>query len=344
VVPGKTVVVDNGTYTGSNPTGCVSAQSCYVVLISTSGTAAKPITFKAANSLGASINGNGFSSQYCIGMNTGVAYVNIIGFDVTHCGVSGISINSAGNHDIVIANNHVEHIAEINTCSTIGNAGINVGQGTYNITIDSNTVNDVGRLATSGCSPNSLAFTNDHLLYLKGYNQTITNNVLFDAHSGWSIQLACGPPPDGPGWLIANNTIGASNNPQAYGDIVLDDTGAGIATSSGTISNNISIAPATVFFDLFNPHPGSTWTMDNNLFGTNVVLAAGAGAANATIATAGTLNNTNPLVYNATPPTPNFELQPGSPAIGAGIYLPTVTHDFTGAPRGNPPSIGAFEQ
>jgi hypothetical protein len=84
--------------------------------------------------------------------------------------------------------------------------------------------------------------------------------------------------------------------------------------------------------------------MDNNLFGTNVALAAGAGAANATISAAGNLNNTNPLVYSATPPAPDFALQPGSPAIGAGIYLPAVTHDFTGAARGNPPSIGAFEQ
>jgi hypothetical protein len=40
----------------------------------------------------------------------------------------------------------------------------------------------------------------------------------------------------------------------------------------------------------------------------------------------------------------NFNLTPGSPAIGAGLHLPNVTVDYTGQTRGNPPSIGAYEQ
>jgi hypothetical protein len=40
----------------------------------------------------------------------------------------------------------------------------------------------------------------------------------------------------------------------------------------------------------------------------------------------------------------NFNLAPGSPAIGAGLYIPTLTTDYTGAVRANPPSIGAYEK
>jgi hypothetical protein len=40
----------------------------------------------------------------------------------------------------------------------------------------------------------------------------------------------------------------------------------------------------------------------------------------------------------------NFDITPGSPALGAGISIPGVTLDYTGATRGNPPSIGAYEK
>jgi hypothetical protein len=40
----------------------------------------------------------------------------------------------------------------------------------------------------------------------------------------------------------------------------------------------------------------------------------------------------------------NFDITPGSPAKGAGAYLPTVLLDYTGAVRANPPSIGAYEK
>ena len=40
----------------------------------------------------------------------------------------------------------------------------------------------------------------------------------------------------------------------------------------------------------------------------------------------------------------NFALSPGSPAIGAGLPIPSVPLDYTGAQRANPPSIGAYEQ
>jgi hypothetical protein len=41
--------------------------------------------------------------------------------------------------------------------------------------------------------------------------------------------------------------------------------------------------------------------------------------------------------------TPDFHLQSGSPAIGAGMQLSEVTVDADGKVRPNPPSIGAYE-
>ncbi len=40
----------------------------------------------------------------------------------------------------------------------------------------------------------------------------------------------------------------------------------------------------------------------------------------------------------------NFDITTGSPAKGAGVYLPTVLLDYTGAVRANPPSIGAYDK
>ena len=39
----------------------------------------------------------------------------------------------------------------------------------------------------------------------------------------------------------------------------------------------------------------------------------------------------------------NFNISPGSPAVGAGLYIPSLTLDYSGATRPNPPSIGALE-
>jgi hypothetical protein len=39
----------------------------------------------------------------------------------------------------------------------------------------------------------------------------------------------------------------------------------------------------------------------------------------------------------------NFGITPGSPAVGAGIYIPSLTLDYSGATRPNPPSLGALE-
>jgi hypothetical protein len=39
----------------------------------------------------------------------------------------------------------------------------------------------------------------------------------------------------------------------------------------------------------------------------------------------------------------NFNITPGSPAVGAGIFIPSLTLDYSGATRPNPPSLGALE-
>jgi len=53
------------------------------------------------------------------------------------------------------------------------------------------------------------------------------------------------------------------------------------------------------------------------------------------------LINVNPSLFD--PDNENFSLLPGSPAIGKGFSLDTLTMDFTGNTFNDPPSIGAFE-
>ncbi len=39
----------------------------------------------------------------------------------------------------------------------------------------------------------------------------------------------------------------------------------------------------------------------------------------------------------------NFNISPGSPAVGAGLYIPSLILDYSGATRPSPPSLGALE-
>ena len=149
--------------------------------------------------------------------------------------------------------------------------------------------------------------------------------------------------------LIANNTI-ISYAPTIF-DISCMDSG-GCASSTLTIKDNIVLAYSNSAFDYGgNSGPGLFYygsPIGNIVRSNNVYYGIGHG-----FKCTGFPNEycQNPLLVNQPIFTGDeqaldnfdFHLTAGSPAKGAGISLPGVTLDFSGATRGNPPSIGAFE-
>jgi hypothetical protein len=353
--PGSTIIVNNGTYTGSNTgagkPGCTPVHSCNVLVLSRSGTAGYPITLEAANPFGAVISGFSgatASTGYCILFLPGVSYINIIGFDIQGCYAAGIETsNGAQNHDLLISQNHIHAIAELvlDSCSDYGYDGIYIGTSNYNVVIDRNTINNIGRSPDS-CG-NSFDYLHDHGIYPNGHDITITNNLFYAEHSGYPIKVTTyGYPGDGTNFLIANNTFGSSGNPylRKFGDISLDSSGCkGTCELSGTIENNISYAPDNgYFFSMYFGPGASVWAIENNLIGNSAALYSSGGGS---VLGSGNVLNTNPLLVAPTAsPDPNFALQAASPAIGAGVANGAIPPlDWSGRPHAGKPVIGALE-
>jgi uncharacterized repeat protein (TIGR02059 family) len=142
---------------------------------------------------------------------------------------------------------------------------------------------------------------------------------------------------------IVNNTIIAGTG--SYG------TEAGInfsiagSASNIVVKNNIIVGfgdvgdGGAIFIDGSRLSSFTNFTLQNNIFYQNkrnsVMLYAGANPSYAV--NSGNIT-ANPLHTSAT----DFHLQPGSPAIGKGIYSGYTT-DYANAVVNNPPAIGAYE-
>ena len=111
------------------------------------------------------------------------------------------------------------------------------------------------------------------------------------------------------------------------------------------LTNNIIYQPAYANTSSFNilfggGSPQAILTGSNNLF---FYGGTPSGTTPASSLTSLSLP-TNPLFVSATNgPWTNYELQAGSPAIGAGSNALFPTNDFAGVPFTNPPSIGALQ-
>lgn len=283
--------------------------------------------------------------QSAAGAKTPIGNITIDGFEIKN-GVVGIDLFNAYN--VTIRHNWIHD----NTAQGI------LGNG-KNVLVDSNSISHNGDF--SGCasggldwSGNSSVCNKDHGMYVSGTNWTITNNTIYDNLAG-GIQLAGYPYENGAhgaadpsyagasGFLIANNTFAYQEN------------GPGIymwqaGNTNNKIINNIfyedgqknpSGAPQGISF--YNSGGGQV--VQNNLF-----YASGAGATAAMGGTAGWQSdiasqsgniNANPNFVNA-PATLaggslDFHLQPGSPAIDAGLAIPGMaSNDPT-------PDIGASD-
>jgi hypothetical protein len=190
----------------------------------------------------------------------------------------------------------------------------------HDFLIDGNVFHDIGRTNAGQL---------DHGLYLRGSNFTVINNVFYNIGRGWSIQMADGLN----NVVIANNTFAFANGNR--GQIMMWNT-----QSNVVIQNNIFFQAAGYAIVRFRSSV-SNCSVDHNLvFGPPAMMADSTGC---------TLDATNqtgadPMLVNGWLPPYDFHLQAGSPAIGAGVPVPSVSSDSDGNPRpsGSAQDIGAY--
>ncbi len=319
--PGDTVIVRDGVYTGG----------ATIVTISRSGTAAAWLVFRAANRWGAIIDGQDNSST--TGFEINGNYIRVEGFEVRYTSryameTYGGREDIAGNHDVILSQNHLHDVGHICTGTTGGIVGVSAYSD--NLTIERNVIHDIGRLGPGeqGCvEPNANWQNHDHGIYNGvGNNVVVRNNVFYNFTRGWAIQRYNGAGSVTTGLTIVNNTFGFPN-PNRDAQIII-----ATPTNNVVVANNLFYQPTTagVWFDGSNGG-----TLVGNV-STNSVQTGGSG-----LTMSGNMQNTDPLFVNAT--GFNFHLTAGSPArgLGAAAWCPSV--DFDGVARSGACSAGAYQ-
>jgi hypothetical protein len=318
ISPGDTVIVMNGTYDNEG----VKAPD-FVVTLYSSGAPGNPITIMAQNRGQAILDGGNTSNANCTGASAyfnlfNASFVNVQGFVIQNTCEQAIQSNN-GAHDITIRWNELRNIGNWFDTSEYGLDGIYLNSSEYNFTFDGNIFHDIGRVG--GVS--NLHF--DHGIYTHASNVFIVNNVFYNMSKGWSIQLADGAA----NYTIANNTFAFPNASGSDGQIMFWGGNTNIK-----VTNNIFYQPAGAAMSQFAANV--TAEFDHNLvFGSGTIMSYGGGVA----VGEGDLMGANPNFVN--PGAFNFALNPGSPAIGAGVAVSGVLTDLGGNPRSATPNIGA---
>ena len=338
VNPGDTVVVEDGTYTGTGAgTACASSTQAAVVCVSRGGTSGSWVTLRSRNPLGAKIDGR--SNTNAFGFQFAASFVRVEGFDVFGMGhatrdASGFVVYG-DVHDIVIARNAIHHIGRLCTDHAFGMTGIYIQSA--RVTVDSNQIHDIGRFAPgeSGCSPATLFYRNhDHGIYINGQNDgsasgardiVVANNRFINIARGWAIQMYPDPVAN---LSIVHNTF-SQPNPYNVGHIIV-----AASTSNARILNNVFLNPTTAGL-YFYAGTHSAMTVANNLSTRAIGDATPSG-----VTFTNNLESTDPQLSSS-------DLRPAStsPVIDRGMTLGDVLFDAEGVarPSGTSSDIGAFE-
>lgn len=319
VAPGDVIILRDGVY---GPEGTTSG---FPVWITRPGSPSAWIVLKAEHKGGAVLDCRPDpNAQGCDGyiyLPTGAAYWVFQDLVIQHGFNFGMSSNSTpAAHDILVRGCRFQYIGQHPSDSAYGEAGLYAGPGSNNFTFDGNIFHDIGR--TSGIYP-----SNDHALYLHSAGASIVNNVFYGPISGWGVQTA-----DGFSGLIAHNTF-AFPMRNSGGHIILWGTNPQV-----TIRNNIFYNPlGAIAINYYALNVSGGCAVDHN-----VITGGTPGAVPGCVFS----NNiqTDAGFANAATDPYDFHLLPGSPAVGAGAPVPSVTTDFDGAarPQGVSPDAGAY--
>jgi hypothetical protein len=302
VVPGVTVYVAPGTYSGG-------------IRTTTSGRAEARIAFVSSRRWGARIVPPERSATSSAWDNRG-DYVDIVGFEIDgsmHRGgqrwTSGIY--NGGSYDS-IRSNHVHHLAQQAPCSSAGGAGIGVDgyyRGVQSHAI-ANLVHDIGPagcrfvqgiyMSTTGSVKNNVVYrvaeAGIHLWH-DAREVVVSNNTVTRSNSGIVV-----------GGGDFYHTAGPNDRTAVYNNIVYDNK-MGISEQGRTGRNN------SYRNNLVYKNSSYDWHLKNGLVHSGTVSSA-------------------PLFVGDTGVAlPNLSLSASSPAIGRATPQHAAATDFNGRPR-----------
>lgn len=281
VLPGDTVLVDDGVYTGTgNGTPCAPSTRP-IVCVTGGGLTAAPVTFRARHPLKARLDGRSNTSTDGFRVLAGASNVRIEGFEIFGVGnasgsASGIELYNGGDGS-VITGNDIHDIGRLCTHTNNGQVGIFVEQ--PRVTIAQNRIHDIGRfmVGENGCTVGYNAST-DHGVYLNGNSSpgipgaddaVVDGNTFYDNKRGWSIQLYAGTLER---VRIVNNTF-AYSNPYQDGAIVL-----GTATLDTVIDGNVFYSPRTAAIYYYRGTQARLLIRNNTVAGAPLLTATPPGA------------------------------------------------------------------
>jgi hypothetical protein len=311
--------------------GTYSASSGRLAHTSGSGTSACHRAFVSQSYGGAHLEApnnteNGDTTWWSSG-----SYVDIVGFDISATSCVGVIADGTSE---TLAYNRVHDVDNASNSPACGNG---TGGG--------------GLTSTPGAGQNNLYYANIiwnigqnqnrfvHGVYVAGPDQVVENNVIYNA-SGGCIQAYHSPQ----NIKIVNNTLVKCQNTGMWvGGAACSPGGIG---SGYTIANNIIADSPDITGYAINEwcDSGSVtgWVITNNLvYGSGTVSNSYISGASSPL---GTVTSSPAFVDEASPASGgDFQLNTGSPAVGAGVATDAPPLDMNGAARSNPPAIGAYE-